>query len=107
MSWQVPLTISCRVASVARLQPAARSGILSTRVFLPQQARWISPGGRRGLSSNLNMHERTVRKQWTAVLVLSGSALGALFLYRQAPARMDSLRDGVDTARQSKPARNR
>lgn len=105
MSWHAPLTVSRRVASVVRQQPTVRSStLLSTRLFFPQQARWIPLGGRRALSSNRTIHERIHRKQWTAVLVLSGSTLAAVLLYRQTPARMDALRARDDTARQSEPA---
>jgi hypothetical protein len=107
VSWYpAPPAISRRVLlAAARQQPAQRSGIsASTRFFFPHQAGWAQLGGRRALFSTTTTAKQKSSKRWASAFVISGSALGALFLYHQTPARMDSLQSKAATERQSEPA---
>lgn len=98
ISRQILLTISRRVASAGIIlrgqQPARRSSI-----FLPK--RWILPSSHRTLSSSTTAHGCATRKLRASALVVTTSALGAMLLYHQTPARMDSLRDRADAAKKT------
>ncbi|KAK3897558.1 nitrite reductase [Staphylotrichum tortipilum] len=83
MAWYLPSTISRRLMSAAR-----GWGKRPSATFF-QPGLWSQMSGHRGLA-NTKPNNHISRKHQVAIMAVSGSALAAIFLYRQTPARMDS-----------------